>query len=296
MKKRIAILAIIAAMMILPYKASAQIYGPISYVAIGDSLAAGQTPNREIDAGYTDLIAQEIGRNQRLAFYSKNLAFPGYTTADVLKRIQSNDAKVLLKKANIITISAGANDLLRLVKPDAKSGSLSYQQIPVDYSLNGVRKNMKAILSELKISAPNAHVYVMGYYFAYPHARELQKKGTAKQLDLLNEILAKTANESGASFVSVDDSFGSSAKDKVPNPSDVHPNSEGYRAMANSFFSVYANGAMQVRPSEVPPANPLTFEEIMKVQKAATGDRTAVLPSAFLKEKYLAVTKPRPFI
>ena len=27
------------------------------YIAIGDSLAAGQTPYRQIDTGYTDLIA-----------------------------------------------------------------------------------------------------------------------------------------------------------------------------------------------------------------------------------------------
>ena len=35
------------------------------YIAIGDSLAAGQTPNRAIDTGYTDLIAQELQRSHQ---------------------------------------------------------------------------------------------------------------------------------------------------------------------------------------------------------------------------------------
>ena len=298
MKKQIAVILVIFAMFIVPLSTSAQVYGPISYVALGDSLAAGQTPNREIDTGYSDLIAQELARSQPLAFYSKDLSFPGFTTADVLERVKSKEARPLLQNANVITISAGANDLLRLIRSDAKSGSLSFQQISADYSLNGVRKNMQTILSDLKKIAPKTEVYVMGYYFAYPHARESQKAGTAKQLNVLNEILAKVAKEAGATFVSVDAAFGEKTIDKVPNPSNVHPNAEGYRAMANSFFNVYAIGVLQVEQYEVPVANPLTFEQILQVQQSAVkaGDETAALPSSTLDEEYIAVTEIKPFI
>ncbi len=288
---------IIIVFFLVPIKTNAQVIGPVSYVALGDSLAAGQTPNREIDTGYSDLIAQELARNQPLAFFSKDLAFPGFTSADVLKRVQSKEAKPLLQSANVITISAGANDLLRLIRADERSGSLSFQQIPVDYSLNTVRKNMQTMLSELKKIAPKAQVYVMGYYYAYPHARDSQKGGTAEQLDLLNEILAKVAKDAGAQFVPVAPAFGDSA-DKVPNPGDVHPNVEGYRTMANSFFNVYAKGAMQVMKNEVPIANPLTFEEIMQAQSESTvtEDKSAVLPSSFLKVEYLALKEIKPKI
>lgn len=298
-KIQLTILIVVMGLFLVPLQTSAQVFGPISYVALGDSLAAGQTPTREIDTGYSDLIAQEIGRNQPLAFYSKDLAFPGFTTIDVLERVQSKDAKPLLQNANVITISAGANDLLRLIKADVKSGSLTFQQIPADYSLNSVRKNMVKILSELKKISPKAQVYVMGYYFAYPHARDTQKSGTAQQLNRLNEILAKVAKEAGVQFVSVDAAFGDSATGKIPNPSDVHPNVEGYRAMANSFLNVYAKGAMQVLPSEIPVANPLTFEQILQQQKQGTtktSDETAVLPSSLLEEEFLAFSELKPLI
>ena len=298
MKKQIAVILVIFAMFIVPFPTSAQVYGPISYVALGDSLAAGQTPNREIDTGYSDLIAQELARNQPLAFYSKDLSFPGFTTADVLERVQSKEARPMLQNANVITISAGANDLLRLIRADAKSGSLSFQQIPADYSLNGVRKNMVMLLSDLKKIAPKAEIYVIGYYFAYPHARESQKVGTAKQLGILNEILAKVTKEAGVNFVNVATAFGDKATDKVPNASDVHPNAEGYRTMANSFFNVYAKGAMKVEQYEVPAANPLTFDQMIQVQQSAVnvGDESAALPSSLLDEEYLAVTEIKPFI
>ncbi|TWT02991.1 SGNH/GDSL hydrolase family protein [Planococcus sp. CPCC 101016] len=283
--------------------AEAKIELPVAYVAIGDSLAAGQTPERQIDAGYTDLIAQELMRNQPVAFFSKNLAFPGFTTADVLESIQTDEAKDVLATANLITVSAGANDLLRLVQNDPVQGSLTFQQIQADFALNATRKNMDLILSELTETSPDAKVYVMGYYFAYPHVRDSQKNGTAKQLDRLNEILRQSAEKAGAVFVSVDQSFGSDAMDKIPNPGDVHPNQLGYQAMANSFFEEYQD-AWKVEDVELPQPNPLSFEEIMEAQDEqdqqdqpdSEAEGTAQHPSNQKKTGYLAIREAMPYI
>lgn len=283
--------------------AQAELQIPAAYIAIGDSLAAGQTPDRQIDAGYADLIAQELSRNQPVAFYSKNLAFPGFTTTDVLDSIQSDEAKEVLSSANLITVSAGANDLLRLVQNDPAQGSLVFQQVQVDFALNEARKNMDLILAELTEQSPDATVYVMGYYFAYPHVRESQKNGTAKQLDRLNEILQQSAEKAGAVFVSVDEPFGANAVDKVPNPSDVHPNAVGYQAMANAFFSEYQE-AWTVEDFEMPTPNPLSFEQIMEAQdqeeQENSGDgeaeETAERPSDESRTGYLALREAMPYI
>lgn len=245
--------------------ASAEMQVPAVYVAIGDSLAAGQTPNQAIDSGYSDLIAQELTRNQPLALYSKDLAFPGFTTADVLDSIQSDEAKELLASANIVTVSAGANDLLRLVQSNAAEGSLSFEQIQADFALDAARENMEQILTELEDSAPSADVYVMGYYFAYPHVRDSQKEGTAKQLDKLNAILKQQAEQAGATFIGVSDQFGQDAVNLVPNPADVHPNLQGYQKMANAFLEQYADG-FTVEDAEMPTPNPVSFEEIQQMQ------------------------------
>lgn len=270
MKKLAAGLLVLLLAISMVNTAAAEVRIPAVYIALGDSLAAGQTPESQIDTGYADLIAQELGRNQPVAAFSKDLAFPGFTTADVLERVKEEETQELLASANIITLSAGANDLLRLVQANPADGSLQFQRIQSDFALNGARQNISEILKELDDAAPDADIYVMGYYFAYPHARESQKEGIAGQLQILNEILKNEAQKVGAVFVAVDEVFGEDATSKVPNPDDVHPNIEGYQAMANQFFEQYRNG-WSIDDRELPEPNPVSFEEIMQGQDQQSG-------------------------
>ncbi|MCL1702844.1 SGNH/GDSL hydrolase family protein [Lysinibacillus sp. Bpr_S20] len=239
-----------------------------NYLSIGDSLAAGQTPYQQIDTGYSDLIAMKLGMTGQLSSYTKELAFPGFTTADVLKRVQSEEANDLLANATLITVSAGANDLLRLVQVNPAAGTLSFSQLQTDFALNVARKNMVEILEELKVRAPKAKVYVMGYYFAYPNAHATQKVGTDAQLVKLNKILQLQAEHAGAVYVDVYDAFGLNAANLLPNTSDVHPNFEGYRQMANAFLREYTgNKALAISSNELPKPNPISFEQILEQQK-----------------------------
>ncbi|MFJ7921691.1 SGNH/GDSL hydrolase family protein [Lysinibacillus fusiformis] len=241
-----------------------------SYVAIGDSLAAGQTPFQQIDAGYSDLIAMRLQAMDQLKFYTKELAFPGFTTAHVLESIKTEEARDLLANATLVTVSAGANDLLSLVRLNPTAGTLTFSQLQADYTLNIVRKNMVAILDELGEFAPKAQVYVIGYYFAYPAVHLTQKEGTNAQLVKLNTILQQQAELAGAVYVNVYDSFGLNATNYLPNYADVHPNMEGYRQMANAFLKAYSGSdALHIASSQLPQPNPLSFEEILK-ERAST--------------------------
>lgn len=279
MKKTVAGLLVLLLAISLANTAAAAVRIPAVYIALGDSLAAGQTPDSQIDTGYADLIAQELGRNQPVAVFSKDLAFPGFATADVLDRVREDTTKELLASANIITLSVGANDLLRLVQASPADGSLQFQRIQSDFALNQARQNISEILTELTAVAPDADIYVMGYYFAYPHARDSQKEGIAEQLQILNTILENEAQKADAIFVPVDEAFGQDATSKVPNPGDVHPNFEGYQTMANQFFAKYRNG-WRVEDREIPAPAPVTFEEILQQQdEQNAGDPETAGPS-----------------
>ena len=264
-------LLLVAIILAFPTIGEAQVRTPQLYIALGDSLAAGQTPYKEIDTGYTDLIALRLKQEGQLSFYTKQLAFPGYTIDDVLERVQSEEVKELLSSATLITISAGANDLLSLVKVNPNAGTLSYSQLSVDFSLNNVRKKMKVMLEELESLAPRADVYVMGYYFAFPYVHDTQKQGTMAQLELLNAILQQEAQRAGATFVSVYEEFGLDARTLISNPTDVHPNMEGYRVMANAFLKEYiGSDVWAISSEELPTPNPVTFEELLKKQAEVT--------------------------
>lgn len=290
--KRILLLLVVF-MFAIPVPNFAQARTAETYIAIGDSLAAGQTPNREIDTGYTDLIAMRLRQTGQLTFYTKQLAFPGYTVDDVLKRVQTEEASQLLSKATLITVSAGANDLLKLVQANMNAGTLTFTQLASDFALNNTRKKMNVLLAELKTRAPHAKVYVMGYYFAYPYAHASQKQGTGQQLELLNAILKQEAERAGVTFVSVYEDFGLEAKTLIPNPFDVHPNMEGYRVMANAFLEKYAaSTALAISSAELPAPNPLTFEQLIQMQKNVKAtdkpiNRMTVVPKKRSLQEYV---------
>ncbi|AQQ52472.1 SGNH/GDSL hydrolase family protein [Planococcus lenghuensis] len=278
--------------------AGAETTEPAAYVAIGDSLAAGQTPDQAIDAGYADLIAQELMRNQPVAFYTKDLAFPGLAAGDVLERIESDEAQDVLSKANLITVSAGANDLLRLVQADPATGAITFDQLTANFVLNNAREQIELLLAELAEQAPQADIYVMGYYFPYPHANDLQKPGLVKQLELLNVILEQEAIDAGAVFVPVAEAFGTEAVTEIPNPADVHPTVTGYQKMANAFFDQYKS-AWQVEAEELPQPAPVTFEELREQRDQQEQQKSAAQPTDPVREAELdtlALSKPRIFL
>lgn len=264
------------------------------YVALGDSLAAGQTPYREIDQGYTDLVAGELARSGQLALFSKDLAFPGFTAEQVLNSIETEEAQNLVSQASLITVSAGANDLLRIVNANPEQGTLAFQQVQVDFALNQARISVETLLKKLEELAPQANVLVVGYYFAYPHVADFQKEGTSKQLDRLNQILEQSARKYGATYVDVTERMNTDLKAFVPNPADVHPVQEGYRQMANSVLQELNPGYI-IEPYEMPAPNPMSFEEIQAAQEEqqqSESDDQVSLPG----QPNLALAQPIPYI
>ena len=89
----------------------------VQYVALGDSLAAGQTPTGYIDSGYPDYIVKNFkGQKYKLVDYD-NYGIPGYTS-DQLKNdiLKSYKIRKEVKQATHITIDIGANDFLSVLK------------------------------------------------------------------------------------------------------------------------------------------------------------------------------------
>lgn len=237
----------------------------LNYTAIGDSLAAGQTPNREIGAGYADMIAMSIQPEA----YSKELAVPGYTVGQVVKQVESDAGQRAIQSADLITISAGANDLLPLIQNDPSRGMLTFNAITAAFALNGVREDYAVLLHKIEELNPDASVYAMGYYFPYPHVFDQHKPAVLDQLTMLNNIIKQEAESAGAVFVPVADRFGIDAVGYLPNPGDVHPGPTGYLEMANAFLDIYAPGSPEIPKSlldQLP--EPVSLAELRKATAA----------------------------
>ncbi|MFJ7934655.1 S-layer homology domain-containing protein [Sporosarcina sp. NPDC096371] len=225
---------------------------PIDYLAIGDSLAAGVTPNNGLGKGYADFLAEHFQATGTLKSYNKGFSFPGYKTADVLKDIQQNVTKDVygigykektaqlqqsIKDAEVITISAGANDVLPLLKKDLKTGMATVDQQALATTLQQVSANYKQMMAQIMQMNPKAQVYVMGYYNSYPYMpAELQPSLKLMQ-DAVNKAIATGLSGTQAVLVATGDQIAADYKTYLPNPENIHLSEAGYKKVTEQFWT-----------------------------------------------------------
>jgi lysophospholipase L1-like esterase len=222
------------------------------YVALGDSLASGQTPyGIEKSYGYTDILADKLASARVLSSYG-NYGVSGYKTADVLTQIQTNSiVQYSLSGAEIVTLDVGVNDFLTL--PEVKN----FESNPTDQNFASalsaiqaqapaVIPNLMAIIGTIKTINPTAKIYVMGYYNA------LGKYLTPEQeiifLPLLtgfNDSINGVVNYYNTTppysltmpvtYVATKASMDKHLLKYLPG--DIHPTVQGYRAIAQDFWA-----------------------------------------------------------
>lgn len=218
------------------------------YLALGDSLAHGMNEVGVIGLGYTDFIAQALQQNGFLASYNKGFAMSGYTTKNVLADLQNDVEKTVtgfgytkeqvklrasIKEAEIITLTAGANDLLPLLKESQTTG---IDTVAIVKATKEAVSNIASILAEIKKLNPHAEVYVMGYYNSFPYYSENLQKQFKLLLTTVNATIKTTAEKAGAIFVPTHDVVAKDVPNYLPNPENIHLSEAGYFAVANEAF------------------------------------------------------------
>ncbi|MGE7912380.1 S-layer homology domain-containing protein [Lysinibacillus xylanilyticus] len=218
------------------------------YVALGDSLAHGMNEVGMIGLGYTDFVAQALQQDGFITSYNKGFAYSGYTTKDVLEDLQNNVEKPVvgfgyqgekvklrtsIKEAEIITLNAGANDLIPILKESLTTGINATAMLKASQE---AIKNIAAILEEVKRLNPNAQVYVMGYYNSFPYySKDLQTQ-FKMLLKVMNATIKTTVEKAGAVFVPTYDIVEKDVPSYLPNPENIHLSEAGYLAVANEAF------------------------------------------------------------
>lgn len=218
------------------------------YVALGDSLAHGMNEIGVIGLGYTDFIAQALQQDGFLTSFNKGFAMSGYTTKNVLADLQNDVAKTVtgfgykeeqaklrasIKEAEIITLTAGANDLLPILKESQATG---IDTVAIIKATKEAVSNIATILSEIKKINPKAEVYVMGYYNSFPYYSESLQNQFKLLLATLNSTIKTTTEKAGAIFVPTYDVVAKDVANYLPNPENIHLSEAGYLAVAKEAF------------------------------------------------------------
>ncbi|WP_312470640.1 L,D-transpeptidase family protein [Neobacillus sp.] len=203
----------------------------VEYVALGDSLAAGMTPNgedREGDLGYPDYIAQNFKKSYQLLGFD-NFGVSGYTTVDLMAQLNKAEVQKEIKEATHITLDIGANDLLPVIQTN---------QAQAPAAIATVATNLNTILSTIDQLNPKVKVYVMGYYNPFPYLPQDQQAQLLPLLTAFNGQIQSQAVQHGDTFVPTDTVIASKFLEYLPNPQNIHLSLTGYQAVAGEFWKV----------------------------------------------------------
>lgn len=241
--KKIIIMLLFIGLPILIYLMT--VNNKIYYVALGDSLAAGQNPYGKTAYGYADYVADNLKSKNKLAFYTKKFAVSGYRTVDLIHDINTNK-KVLIEgeeitikhaltKADVVTISIGANDLF--YKMGINSMDLAY------YSEIDLKRYVDEVVFDIEKLVVLVQKYckediiLVGYYNPIWH----MKKSYAKEIEPVfvyaNDKMKTLSEKYKVYYVDIHKLFSDSV-DFLPNPLDIHPNEKGYNAISDKIMNI----------------------------------------------------------
>jgi len=229
------------------------------YLALGDSLSAGNGASDRQETAFVPLVHEALGPEVELL----NLGIPGDTSDDLLNGgpLDQAIAEIEQRKTDsvagnevaVVTLEIGGNDLLNLffelvvpaVCPNV-SDSLDKPRCVDAFreALDAYEPNLKAILDRLKKADPDLPIFLMTLYNPFSgksatldDLTELTLEGSADTPfpEGLQDIIRRQADEHGVFLVDVYPHFEGKAVEYVANDL-IHPNDTGYRVMADAVL------------------------------------------------------------
>ncbi|WP_206912160.1 hypothetical protein IGL98_001858 [Enterococcus sp. DIV0840] len=228
----------------------------IHYTAIGDSLTEG-IGDLTNSGGFVPLVAKDLQEEYHLnGVQTDNFGKNGDRSDQILKRIKKNkEIQEGLASADIITLTVGGNDLMKVIKGDVFRLTKNSFEKP----LKNYQKEVEKLLTEIRKYNVDAPIYVLGiynpFYLYFPDITEMQEivdswnDGTVDIVKAeknayfipINDLLYKGAGDEVGIVSSEDIASGtaSSSEQDIKNNAlyeedHFHPNNLGYQIMAST--------------------------------------------------------------
>ena len=207
-------------------------------------MAAGQTPNNTIEESYGDYIQEYLKDKEVLEFYTKDFSKSGYRSIDLLndlkenKEIKVNGKNITIKnsliKADLVTVSVGANDLFYKLNIGNEFDMNEFDDIYtyVDETILDVDK----LLYELRKSCKE-QIMVFGFYNPFTNFSTSLANTVEPVILYANTKMENIVRKYDMTYVDIHDTF--LANDNyLPSTLEIHPTKDGYRAMAKSAIGL----------------------------------------------------------
>ncbi len=207
----------------------------LNYIALGDSLAEGMNPYGEVGYSYTDYFADMLKKDNKLSYYTKKYTKSGYTTKDIISALETNNQlKKDLRESDLVTVSIGANDFLHSI--DLKSLNIN--------NILALKSKVTEIIPYLEVCIQNIRKYakesmiIVGYYNPIPFLFNTSGNDLDELFAYIDEEYQKIADKYKCDYISLYQLFKKNSQ-FLPNPADIHPNLDGYKAIAEEIVNQF---------------------------------------------------------
>lgn len=221
------------------------------FVAIGDSLTQG-VGDATNQGGFVPIVADQLDSTYGYRVESTNYGVSGNTSSQIIKRIE-NQKKIQnsIKEAEIITLTVGGNDVMKVIRDNFDSLSEKSFKKP----LKAYQKRLVTLIELIRKYNNEAPIYVLGiynpFYLNFPEITTMQDvidnwnqetEATVTESNAyfvpINDVLYKGINgDEGVTSQSESDENASITNDALFEEDHFHPNNTGYQIMANAIMS-----------------------------------------------------------
>ncbi|MCM3767922.1 SGNH/GDSL hydrolase family protein [Neobacillus niacini] len=205
----------------------------LTVLSTGDSLTQGIGDSTG-HGGYLPylktMLEQEKGIKE-VDFY--NYGVKGNRTTQLLKRLQTQEMKTLLKQSDLVILTIGGNDIMKVVKDN-----FANLEIPVFMNEKEVYRNhLTDIFETIVQENPNASIVLVGLY--NPFSKWFSN---IREMDQIVSEWNKAgqgvvANYPNAYFVGIEDLF-LNHDENLLYTDNFHPNDKGYEYIAQRLNEV----------------------------------------------------------
>lgn len=224
----------------------------LNLLAIGDSLTEG-VGDQTKQGGFVPLLANTLSDTYNVNVVSQNFGVSGDTSTQIYKRMTGQKKiQTAIKKADVITITVGGNDVMKVIRTQlANLSEKSFEKPAKAY-----QKQITELFAFIRQHNQKAEVYVLGiynpFYLNFPDITQMQDiinnwnqatQAIVAQQDKMyfvpiNDLLYQGVN--GTKGVTTSDgSVQTITNNALFEEDHFHPNNIGYQIMSDAVAEKY---------------------------------------------------------
>ena len=215
-------------------------------VSIGDSLTEGVGDESE-NGGYVGILNNTFEDNN-LNITVDNFGKKGNRSDQLLKRLEKEDITSAIKESDIVLITIGANDIMKILKANFMNVTMDlFEEEKMEY-----KKRLTAIFDKINDINPDTQIYLIGFYNPFErHFSEIKELGMI--IDNWNDAGKSLTEEyENVSYIPTRDLFSQSTIDLLAED-EFHPNTSGYKQMAQRVLDYLkeSNGETEINTADI---------------------------------------------